>query len=146
MGRTRFDGPVYGAKGTLLSGYLGEVSSGGGNGSTVTIMAAPVPVGETWFVTDWSVVRVSTGSSAYQFQIQKNSSVISSGRITDTTAQAFLSVIPTADGGESEGIAVAGPSTLALLHLNSSAVGASSGLSFCIRGFTRFVDSSRIAF
>ena len=49
MGKTAFSGPVFGAKQTLFSVRVPDISSGSGSGlSSVIIGSWVVPVGEDW--------------------------------------------------------------------------------------------------
>ena len=145
MGKTAFTGPLWGAKSLLYTTRLETVSSGpgGGAGLSTVIGGCQVPVGEDWYVTDMSMLRTSTGSSAYGVALLDDSTSISALTMTSTVANAVLSTALVPDGGEFSGVRVLSGSTLTITHTNSTVVGASSGLCVSIFGYPRFVDSTR---
>ena len=145
MGKTAFTGPLWGAKSLLYSVRLETVSSGPGGGSSLStvIGGCQVPVGEDWYVTDMSMLRISTGSSAYSVSLVDDSTTISALTMISTLANAILSTALVPDGGEFSGVRVVSGSTLTVNHTNSTVVGASSGLCVSIFGYPRFVDSTR---
>jgi hypothetical protein len=143
MGRTRFTGPVYGAKQTLFSIGASTLSSGAGSGVSTIAAGTIVPLGEDWYVTEFQAFRGSTGSSATGFWVTDDSTVMSSITITSTVANANSIAIITPDGGEKEGARIASGSTVHFWYSNSSAQGGLSNCSWALFGYRRFVNSSR---
>jgi hypothetical protein len=144
MGRTRFAGPVYGAKQTLFSASRDTLSTGAGSGVSTTASATIVPVGEDWYATEFQAYRGSTGSSASGFWVQANSTILSSITITSTVADANSIAILTPDGGEKEGVRIASGSTVSFWYSNSSAQAAITKASWSLSGYRRFIQSSRV--
>ena len=145
MGKTAFSGPLWGAKSLLYTVRLETVSTGPGGGAALStiIGGCQVPVGEDWYVTDMTVLRISTGSSVYAVSLVDDSTTISGLTITSTGANAILSTALVPDGGEFSGVRVVAGSTLTVNHTNSTVVGASSGLCVSVFGYPRFIDSTR---
>ena len=144
MGRTRFSGPVYGAKQTLYSIGASTLSSGSGNGVANSIFAGTiVPVGEDWYACEFQAFRGSTGSSATGFAVLDDSTVVSSITFTSTTAAQNSINIITPDGGEKEGVRIASGSTVHFVYSNSSAQGGLSNVAVSLFGYRRYVTSSR---
>ena len=139
MGRTRFSGPVYGAKQTLWSANLGATSTGVSTVAAATI----VPVGEDWFATEFQAYRGSTGSSQGALWVTDDSTVVSSVTFTSTTAGANTLNIITPDGGEKEGTKIASGSTVRLHYSDASSQAAMTNVSWLLSGYRRFVNSSR---
>ena len=150
MGKTAYSGPVYGAKANLitLAFDAGAISSGA---STALLPAASllVPTYEAWCLTEL-FANVSTCSSlASQFKVKVeapafggNSSfsttVFTLGSGTSTSIAA--SVTATATPGEYEGLLCPPGSTLRIVSSAASAMGVTN---LNVRGFTRFVSSTR---
>lgn len=139
MGRTRFSGPVYGAKQTLWSANLAATSTGASTVAAATI----IPVGEDWYATEFQVYRGSTGSSQGAFWITDESTVVSSVTFTSTTAGANTINIITPDGGEKEGTRLLSGSTLRLWYSDASSQAAQTNVSWMLTGYRRFVTSTR---
>jgi hypothetical protein len=139
MGRTRFSGPVYGAKQTLFSIGWPTLSTG-----TSTVAAATiVPVGEDWYATEFQAYRGSTASSQAGFSVLKGSTVLSSITFTSTTADANQINIITPDGGEKEGKRIPSGSTVFFRYADVSSQAALTRVSWMLTGYRRFVTSSR---
>ena len=143
MGRTRFSGPVYGAKQTLFSIGRDSLSTGAGSGVSTAFAATIIPAGEDWYACEFQAFRGSTGSSVTGFWVKDDSTVVSSVTMTSTTAEANSIAIITPDGGEKEGVRMLSGSTITFGHTNSSAQGALTNVSVALFGYRRFVTSSR---
>ena len=143
MGITRFSGPAYGAKATLLTGYQAVISSGAGNGISSTTNIFTIPAGEDWYATELSAFRKSTGSTGMACALLDDSTVVATATINSSLADASTTVTITADGGEYEGTRLAAGSVIAFRVTTSSVCSTSSDLTMTLRGFTRWVDSSR---
>lgn len=143
MGRTRYSGPVYGAKQTLISFNSALLSSGAGNGISTVAGMTIVPAGEDWYATEFQASRVSTGSTVAAFWVTDDSTVVSS--VTQTSSLAELNTINiiTPDGGEKEGTRIASGSTVRFHFSNSSAQAAIVGATWVLSGYRRFITSSR---
>lgn len=152
MGKAAFSGPVYGAKANLvtLAFDAGAVSSG----ASTTLMPAAsfkTPTYESWALTEL-FVNVSTCSSnaaaiyvkvecpAFQGNSSFSTTVftINSGTSTSISSTFVLPVAPTA--GEYEGVVLPPNSTIRFLSSGNSALGVTN---LNVRGFTRFVNSTR---
>lgn len=140
MGRTRFSGPVYGAKQTLFSVGHPTLSSGAAN---AVAAATIVPVGEDWYATEFQAYRGSTGSSAGGFWVTDDSTVLSSITFTSTTAGANTINILTPDGGEKEGVRIVSGSTVEFRYTDAASKAAMTNCSWALFGYRRFVTSSR---
>lgn len=163
MGLTRFRGPVYGGKCLLWS--WGPFASGSSGGTTATFPTVgptslmTVPPYEDWYITEFSA-SCSTCSSAGQSlilkseggstTIQPNMEAPGNG---STRAQTLATLSPTAtsttwstwatvtaDGGEYEGAWVPAGSSLRVVSSNATILG---GLTFQVRGYIRFRNSTR---
>ena len=143
MGWTRFTGPVYGAKQTLITFNAALLSSGANAGISTVAGLAIVPAGEDWYATEFNASRVSTGSTDTAFWVTDDSTVVSSVTVTSSLAEVNTINIITPDGGEKEGTKIAAGSTLRFHFSNSSAQGAIVGATWVLSGYRRFVDSSR---
>ena len=143
MGLTRFSGPIYGAKCVLLSVSKETISSGGGNGLSTTIGKTIVPVYEDWYITEFTGSRASSGSTSHGISLDDDGTVLSSITFNSSTPEANTLNTLTAAGGEYEGALVAGGSTLSVFVGCSSAVSASSGITASVRGYIRWIASSR---
>lgn len=152
MGLSRFKGPVYGAKCLLWSVH---VPTGTTRATTGTLGVTSVPPYEDWYITE-AYAAFSTGSSAgnaFIFKSEGGSSglarydglastvaqtiaTINSG--TSTTLNNVTTVTPTA--GEYEGLYVPAGSTLRLV---SSGVAAQTQINAGLRGYIRFIPSTR---
>jgi hypothetical protein len=144
MGKTAYSGPVYGAKQTLASLRVQDISTGGGDGlAGVVLSGLLVPSGEDWYATDFSVFRGSTGSTGMGFAVLDDSTLVSSVTINSSVANASSGVIVTADPGEYEGKRIAAGSVVTFTVTQSSGVAASSAVTLCLSGFRRFVSSTR---
>jgi len=131
MGKTAFDGPVYGAKATLLSLSKDAVSTG-------PALTVRVPPYEDWYVTELQIHRQSTGSTVFGASLLDDSTVVSSVTLTSSLADLSTWAGVTPDGGEYEGARIAAGSVVSI-SLNSTGV----HTNVLVRGFTRFIDSTR---
>jgi len=145
MGKTAFNGPVYGAKSQLWNPFALVVSSGG---TTQAIATTIIPSYEDWYITEavYACSSCSTGaaaaSSVASFQIKTNASTLHTPAFVNNTNTAKL-VTLTADAGEYEGKRCAGGSTLTFVVAGGSSAVAMGSVSASIRGFIRFVNSTR---
>lgn len=137
MGRTNFSGPLYGAKATLFG-----VTAAASTGSSAVFSGARVPSGEDWYVTELSLYRASTGSTSLVISLHDDSTLVTTVGVGGSSLAGAGSVtILAADGGEYEGTRIASGSVLTLSH--SSHAGPNAGLTVVVRGYTRFIDSTR---
>jgi hypothetical protein len=165
MGLTRFHGPVYGAKSLLWA--VGP-ATGSTNASTsrpfVNAASITLPNYEDWFITEWSV-SCSTCSSAGNAFILKSKGGSTTGvqppkwsagggandvstitqtlsnvnAGTSTTLSTWATMTPS-PAGEYEGAWVPAGSTL---YVVSSGVNPPGQLSWQVRGYIRFRNSTR---
>lgn len=157
MSLSRLSGPVYGSKSLIATASLATTSTGA---STALACSWIVPVYEDWFITEISgycstcssggntlTVKSEGGSTAgagRNWADGSNSTKAQTiGTVTwgaSTTGPALSSgMTPTA--GEYEGVWVPAGSTIrALLSVSSNAM---ANLNIGLRGFTRFVHSTR---
>jgi hypothetical protein len=152
MGKTAFAGPVYGAKSLLFSHSLATGTTGA---STALVAATVVPPYEDWYITECcaSFSTGSSGGNAFIFKSEGGSSglpryqgqpstvaqtiaTINSG--TSTTLNNVTTVTPTA--GEYEGLYVPAGSTLRIV---STSVNPLSKVNLSMRGYIRFINSTR---
>lgn len=145
MGVTRFSGPIYGAKSQLWNPFVVAVSSGA---TTQTIARTIVPVYEDWFITEavYACSSCSTGaaaaSSVASFVIKDDgSSMHVAAFVNDTNACKLVTITP--DAGEYEGKRVAGGSTLAFVVAGGSSAVPMGSVRADIRGYIRFISSTR---
>jgi hypothetical protein len=136
MGKTSFGGPVYGAKGSLLSATF-TASSGA---STTVYAGVVVPAGEDWYGCNVSLHKASTGSTGFVAVVRKGSTALSSQAITSSAA-ASTAVIVTADAGEYEGKRLPSGSTITFEALSPTV--ATERVTMVLSGFRRFVSSTR---
>lgn len=134
MGKTAFSGPVYGAKATLLSFTTWP-------GSTLVPCQVTVPSGEDWIATEIMLYRQSTGSTAFGMALLDDSTLVSSVTITSSLAAQDKTVVITSDASEYEGKVIASGSVVKLT-LDSTSL-ANAPVVGTLRGFTRYVDSTR---
>lgn len=137
MGKTSFSGPVYGAKATLASIGPFDCSTG----SSAVVSGVVVPAGEDWYITELSVYRGSTGSTNLVISLHDDSTIVTSAGVGGSSIAGGAVGIATADGGEYEGTRVATGSVLTVSH--SSHAGPNVNVVATVRGFTRFINSSR---
>lgn len=144
MGKTAFSGPVYGAKSLLWSAYVPVATSG----ASATYAVTTVPGYEDWYITEtfFACSSCSTGvaslSSVTTFTIQENSSNLHSPVSMTSTASGVLTTLP-ADAGEFEGKRVRAGSTLAFVIAGGSTAVASGSARAEMRGYVRFINSTR---
>jgi hypothetical protein len=138
MGVTRFSGPVYGAKATLLSLEVSNVSTA----TNFTLYSFRIPSYEDWFATELHVCRRSSGGSGWAIKIVDDSTVVSSVTLSTGTNESTWTSI-TASAGEYEGHQMLHDSSLAIVKDESSAVGVSSAAVIILSGYRRFVSSTR---
>ena len=142
MGKTAYTGPLYGAKQTLASIRVSDISSGAGNGVSTSLSVFLCPLGEDWYGTEFSYHRQSTGSTGIEFSVQDDGTKFSSITITSSAADQLGYVSITADAGEYEGRRIAAGSTVSFNIVQSSVAPASSGVSLALYGYRRFISSS----
>lgn len=159
MGKTAFSGPVYGAK-CLLWAVGPALGSTGGSTSRPFTNAASivVPPYEDWYVTEFapSCSTCSSVGNAFILKSKGGSTTIppripapgAGSTITQTlsnintgtsTTLSTMATI-TATAGEYEGAWVPAGSTL---YVVSSGVNAPAQLAWQVRGFIRYIDSTR---
>lgn len=149
MGITRFSGPVYGAKSGLFS--IGPLTGSTG-ASTSLIARTVVPAYERWIITELAA-SASSNSSNFQVLLKAkggstsadfpngNAGTISSVASGASTVGFNLVATPTTPTpGEYEGYIVTENSSLRVV---SSGVNAPSNLFVHVRGFVRYIDSTR---
>ena len=159
MGVTRFSGPVYGAKANLFtqSFAAGAISSGASTAIIAAGSAVVTPIYEQWVITELFVNVSTCSSNAAAFYLKFESpswagagasgDAVStkSGTIATLTSGTSTSIsnfanptTPTAS--EYEGFVVNPGSTLRLVSSANSAMGITQ---INVRGYTRYVDSTR---
>jgi len=156
MGVSRFAGPVYGAKAVIATATIATSSTGA---SSALACSWVVPAYEDWFITEISgycstcssggntvTVKSEGGSTTAAFRDWAggtNSTVAQTvGSIswgTSTTGPQIATVVATA--GEYEGKWVPAGSTVRAVI--SSVANPIASLNLTLRGFTRFVSSTR---
>jgi hypothetical protein len=144
MGKTAFSGPVYGAKSLLYGSHRENFLIT----STVTETEAKVvvPAYEDWLVTEFSVFRGSSGSTAVNqvFGVDDDSTTIANVVTASSAAGIVLSTTLATTPGEYEGTLVLGGSTLSLQSWRSgSSVAPCSNVTFAVYGYIRFKTSTR---
>lgn len=144
MGKTAFSGPVYGAQSVLYS-VRADVSSGGGNGVSTEVGWVVVPTGQDWYVTDFQVMRQSTGSTGLAIGLYDDSSNISSIVLNSSVENATSRAAIAPDGGEYAGTRILGGSTVTIRAIQSSVAPASSGVYANVHGYVRYAVSTRNA-
>lgn len=137
MGKTSFSGPVYGGKATLCS--VGPFACS--TGSSAVFAGGYVPTGEDWYATELLVHRASTGQATLVISLQSNSTTIGSVTIGSSAASASTFARFTVDAGEYEGARMAAGTAWTLSH--SSHADPNANVTVTLRGFTRFVSSTR---
>lgn len=157
MGKTAFKGPVYGAKGVMAKFSAGAVTSSGA--SSALVASWIVPSYEDWYITEITgycstcsslgntiTVKSEGGSTTGAFRDWGNgpnstrAQTIGTATWGTSTTGPILGTV-TADGGEYEGKWVPGGSTIRALL--SSVVNPIASFNVTLRGFTRFVHSTR---
>lgn len=159
MGITRFAGPVYGTKGAIATYSPSGVTSSGA--SSALIASWIVPVGEDWFVTEITGYCSTCSSGGNTITIKsEGGSTSGAGRTwgdgsNSTKAQTVGTATwgtstggpivgyPTATAGEAEGVWI--PSGSTVRALLSSVTNPIANLNIVLRGYPRFVDSTRVA-
>ncbi len=138
MGKTAFSGPAYGAKATLFSGVFTAST-----GAIDTLAGTKVPSGEDWYATEVALFRGSTGSTGLTVSVLDDSTSLATVGVggSSLTGAAVVTIF-TADSGEYEGTRIASGSVVSFSH--SSHAGPNANISITLRGFTRFIDSSRV--
>ena len=144
MGRTRFSGPVYGAKTLLWNWHKDNLPVFAS--SQATVASIVIPAGQDWFITEVHAGRGSTASTGFTMVLLDDSTNIASARVPSSVADSYGSTVLAPDGGEYEGKQVAAGSTLQLMAVVGSSTVASTDCSAWVYGYIRFVDSSRAAF
>lgn len=157
MGKTAFKGPVYGAKGLLAKYSMGAVTSSGA--SSALVASWIVPAGEDWFITEISgycstassggnTVTIkseggSTTGASRDWGSGSNSTIAQTvGTLTwgTSTTGPVVSIV-TASAGEYEGKWVPTGSTVRAVL--SSVLNPIANLNISLRGYPRFINSTR---
>ena len=158
MGKTAFNGPVYGAKSLLAKYSAGAVSSTGA--SSALACSFIVPPGEDWYITEISgycstcssggntvIVKSEGGSTtgagrSWAVDLSNSTKAQTVGTATwgTSTGGPILSQL-TPSAGEYEGVWVPTGSTLRILL--SSIANPIANLNISLRGYPRFVNSTR---
>lgn len=160
MGKTAFAGPVYGAKSLLWAVGPATGSSGASTSRPFTNAASMViPPYEDWYITEFAVSCSTCSSVGNSFilkskggsttgtpprfgtpgagsTITQTLSNINAGTSTSVSTWATITASP----GEYEGAWVPAGSTL---YVVSSGVNPPAQLMWNVRGFIRYVDSTR---
>lgn len=145
MGKTAFSGPVYGAKCALWNPFVLKVSSGA---TTQQVAMTRVPTYEEWYVTEalFQCSTCSTGaaaaSSVANVQFKANNSTLMAPQIFQNTNTVVL-VTLTPTPGEYEGRLIAAGSTITLVAAGGDTAVAMESLRAELRGYIRFVSSTR---
>jgi hypothetical protein len=157
MGKTAFKGPVYGAKGLLAKYSAGAVTSTGA--SSALACSWIVPVYEDWFICEVSAYcsTASSGGNTITVKSEGGSTIAAMRDWADgnnsTKAQTVVTATwgtsttgpllaaATATAGEYEGKWVPGGSTIRLVL--SSIANPIANLNVSLRGYTRFINSTR---
>jgi len=141
MGRTRFSGPVYGAKALLWSAHIKDAAV---STTTTTMGSINVPTGQDWLITDIHAWRGSTVSTGFRLTVTDDSTTVGTVSITSSLASQTGQSAVTPAAGEDEGyIAAAGSSLTMTFDQTGSSVAASTAVTGWVYGFIRFVSSSR---
>ncbi len=158
MGITRFLGPVYGAKGLLWAVGPAAASSGASTHAPIVANSNIVlPVYEDWYITEFQVNCSTCSSVGNNFLLKSKggsttgisrNSAFQNSTITQTlatvntgastTLTSLTTITPTA--GEYEGAWVPAGSSL---YVVSSGINPPGLLSWNVRGYIRYVDSTR---
>lgn len=137
MGKTSYEGPVFGAKQLLWSITANQTA-----GSTA-LAAIVVPPGEDWLITHFHGYHGSTHSTATVLNLLDDSTTVGSLAFTSSLAGATGSTAVLKDAGEYIGQKVLSGSTLTIAIGGSSAT-ASDGWQAWVYGYPRWrQDSSR---
>ena len=146
MGKTSFQGPVYGAKSLLWAVHRDNQLPAANDTTTVTLAQVRVPAYEDWFVTEFKAFRGSSGSTAVTttYTLTDDSTTVATLATASSVAGLMLSTTPAADAGEYEGVRVVANSTLAItLGHGGSSAAISSDVTCWVYGYVRYVDSTR---
>jgi hypothetical protein len=157
MGVSRFSGPVYGSKGLLAKYSAGAATSTGA--SSALACSWIVPPYEDWFVTEITAYcsTCSSGGNVFALKSEGGSTIaafrdwadgtnstkaqtVGSINTGASTTGPFLTTI-TATPGEYEGKWIPGGSTVRLVL--SAVTTPIANFNFSVRGFTRFLSSTR---
>lgn len=152
MGKTAFAGPVYGAKSLLFSANFILGSSGA---SSHLDARTVIPPYEDWYITECTIGTStnSSGGQTWKFKTEGGSSglpryqgqpstVAQTLATIDAGASTSLNVLTTLTptAGEYEGVYVPAGSTVRLV---SSGAGQPSFVTATMRGFIRYINSTR---
>lgn len=141
MGKTAFSGPVYGAKGTLFSVHRAVVSSGV---SSQVIASIAVPAYEEWFLTEIIASASSGTTGAMGANLLANSSAVPGSTATITSTETATVAEITRSEGEFEGFRVLSSQTIEVIaDTGGSSVAAIGNMNVTVRGFTRWIPSTR---
>jgi len=137
MGKTAFNGPVYGAKAALFSGFRQVVSSA----TTLTVASITVPSYEDWVVTELIAHCSSCTTGVARLSVLDDSTNLGTATFVSTSAAVVTTI--TADAGEYEGKVVAAGSVLTVDAVPGSSALPMGSVQWVVRGFTRFISSTR---
>lgn len=137
MGKTAFSGPVYGAKANLVSGFYTAVSSA----TSQVIASIALPAYESWVVTELIAHCSTCTTGVARISVLDDSTNLGTGTFVSTVAAVVTTI--TADAGEYEGAVVAPGSTLTIAANAGSTAVAMGSIQWSLRGYTRFVSSTR---
>ena len=141
MGKTSFSGPVYGARSLLWSVHTDNP----GNSTTAnTICGILVPPGEDWIVSDFSVWRGSTHSTAFVATLLDDSTSLGTIAITSSAAGVGGSTRIAPTLGEYSGVLVASGSSLTITVHNGGSSVTSSQVHAWVYGFPRWLQESTL--
>jgi hypothetical protein len=157
MSLSRFSGPVYGSKSLIASATIATTSSGA---SSALACSWVVPVYEDWFICEIAgfCSTCSSGGNTLTIKSEGGSTTAAgrdwAGGSNSTKAQTIgsvtwgtsttgptLSAALTPTAGEYEGVWVPAGSTIRAVL--SSVVNPIASLNINLRGYTRFVNSTR---
>ena len=154
MGITRFNGPVYGAKAAISDRAIASVATAA---STTYVTSWIVPAYEDWYLCEMNLFcsTCSSGGNTITLKTEGGSTTILRPDGTQTrsatlgfgtwgasTGGALAPVTLAPSAGEYEGSWVPAGSSVRVLGSSISAVMTNFNIS--LRGFTRYVDSTRV--
>lgn len=163
MGKTSFNGPVYGAKSLLwVAGPAAAASTGT---STVLAFVQPgyarrvVPLYEDWIITEAHLVASTAstvaGGTTWKLKVEGGSTTVPRSNGQESTNAATILTIDTGGSSNVEGVGIAAvtpgeyegtwcPAGSTLRWVSSGASLPSAPMMNCM-GFIRYIDSTRSA-
>ena len=135
MGRTSFSGPVYGAKGNLISCYYATVPMN----ATTELCEVLVPSGEDWYITDLHAFCTHQGNAGdIDIESPNGTSLLASDLALSANAGVNKTLV--ADGGEDEGKRVASG---ARIHIEADvgATTSATGVMINVLGYVRKLNT-----